>query len=78
MRGSAYLSRYGSSYLASSSNPLILLTSCKIFHLIYPHPPYLSHNLLTAFAGDLVRTGDRERAAVPGWSSSVGGWVMNP
>ena len=31
-----------------------------------------------ALAGDLVRTGDQERATVPGWSSSVGDWVMNP
>jgi hypothetical protein len=57
---------------------LFLLIFQKIFSSVYPRLPRPPHNPLTALAEDLVRTGDQERAAAPGWPSSVGGWVMNP
>ena len=34
---------------------------------LYPHPPRLAHNSLTALSGTLVRTGCQGRAAAPGW-----------
>jgi hypothetical protein len=44
------------------------------------HPPLIApvDTAPIALAGDLVRTGYQGGATVPGWSSTVGGWVMNP
>ena len=62
-----------------SAQPIVPTHLLKI---LSPHfsPPSAPSPILSpiALAGDLVRTGDQERASVPGWSSAVGGWVMNP
>ena len=77
--GSERGSIYPPLYPHARANPLFPLTSYK------NRPPRLSTPFTPspiispiALAGDLVRTGYQGGASVPGWSSSVGGWVMNP
>jgi hypothetical protein len=78
VRGSAKLAKCGSNLGQSPPNPLFPLTSQKTFTPLFPTLPTSRIIRPIALTGDLVRTGYQGRVTVPGWSSAVGGWVMNP